>query len=99
MQRIDKDSAYLAIDNSIGDVMLAEYDFDRGVSNNFKRITKKRGKRIIDKAKTVLIKGKSPMIVLELQDKILENLENYIGEGKVKQLLLYIEKQKVEQMF
>lgn len=100
MQRVvDKQDTYITIDNSVGDVILAEYDFDRGVSNNFNRITKWKAKKLIKRAKTVLLKGKNPMVVFEIHDKIIENIENYMGVGKVKQLLLYIEKQKIEQMF
>ena len=47
----------------------------------------------------MLLKGKNPMIVFEVHDKIIENIENYMGVEKVKQLLLYIEKQKIEQIF
>ena len=87
MQLIDKKQAAIALDKSLGDVMLTRYNFDRGVSNNIKRITVGKGKRLIKKAKSVFLIGKYPLVVFELSN----------GKSKIKQLLF--KTNKAEQMF
>lgn len=87
MQLVDRKTAENALDKSLGDVILTEYDFDRGVSNNFKRITINKGKRLIKKAKNVFLIGKYPLIIFELKSR----------SNKTKQLLFHMN--EYEQMF
>lgn len=87
MQLIDKKQAAIALDKSLGDVILTRYNFDRGVSNNIKRITVGKGKRLIKKAKNVFLIGKYPLVVFELNN----------GKNKIKQLLFKMNIK--EQMF
>lgn len=90
MQRVDKKIVYSLVSSAIG-MAVAEYDIENGISKRIKRPNIFKIRWLINKAKTVIMTGKSPMIVLELHDKTIGDLEKeYPREGVIKQLLLYI---------
>ena len=53
--RIDKYEAHGFIDGTLGNkIMLLSFDRKRGISESGKRIRKKRGKRLVDKASIII---------------------------------------------
>lgn len=103
MQLVDKEKAHWMIDNAEGEISFTTYNRCEGISKRIQNIKKTKGRKLIDRAKSVIQMGTSPIIVLDLSDKIINDLENYAREGVVKQLLLYIKQpiieQKIERMF
>lgn len=72
--RIDKYEAHSFIDGTLGNkIMLLSFDRKRGISGPGKRIRKKRGKRLVDRASIIIYSETEYTKKLDLWD---ENLVN-----------------------
>ncbi len=68
--------------------MILTYDRNIGISNNGKYIKKKKGKRLVDKAKVLVITDNTPIITLNLHNTFFNDLMYYDREDIVRSIML-----------
>lgn len=75
---VTKEEAHKLIDESVGDyVMLMTYSNTLGISDTGKRIRKRKGKKLVDNSSTVILKDNSPIVTIDLHDKLFNDLSEY----------------------
>lgn len=86
---VTKEEAHKLIDDIPGNgVMILTYKDDIGISDCGKYTKKKKGKRFVDKANILVLKSNSPIMTLNLHDKIFTDFSNYDREHIVRTILL-----------
>lgn len=86
---VSKEEAHKLIDEMPGDgILVMTYDSFIGISDKGKYVKKKKSKRYIDKSKTLVLIDNSPILALNLHDKIIKDLTRYNRENVVKSIML-----------
>lgn len=79
---MSKEEAHKLIDSIPGDgVFILTYSMKTGISDNGKYIKKKKGNRMVDKAKVIVL-SRSQITTLNLHDKLFNSFEEYKEEYK-----------------
>lgn len=85
---VTKEEAHEIINSIPGDgVFVLTYSNKTGKSDNGKYIKKKRGNRLVDNAKTLVL-SKSKVISLNLHDIYFGELDDFKREGIIKTILI-----------
>lgn len=86
---VSKEEAHKLIDNAPGDrVLVLTYNGVIGISDQGKYIRKKRSKKLVDKSTTLVLTDDSPILTLNLHDKIIKDFSNYNKENIVRTMML-----------
>lgn len=84
---MSKDDAHKFIDSIPGDgVFVLTYSEKTGKSDSGKYINKKKGNKLIDKAKVVVL-SESQITTLNLHDVFFNSFEEYKREGTIRTIL------------
>lgn len=85
---ITKEEAHKFIDEIPGDgIYVLTYSEETGKSDEGKFIKKKKGNKLVDKAK-VIVKSESKITSLNLHDVFFNSFDNYKREGTIKTILI-----------
>ena len=85
---VTKEEAHRLIDSIPGDgIFVLTYNEEVGMSDNGKYIKKKKGNKLVDKAK-VLVLSKNNITTLNLHDIFFNDFGEYRREGTVKTILI-----------
>ncbi len=83
-----KEEAHQLIDSMPGDgVFVLTYSENVGKSDNGKYIKKRKGNKLVDKAKVVVL-SQSKITTLNLHDIFFNDFEEYKREGTVKTIMI-----------
>lgn len=83
-----KEDAHKYIDSIPGDgVFVLTYSEKTGKSDNGKYIKKKKGNKLVDKAKVVVL-SESQITTLNLHDVFFNSFEEYKREGTIRTILI-----------
>lgn len=86
---VSKEEAHKLIDEAPGNrIMVLSYDNVIGISDNGKYIKKKKSKRFVDKSETLVLADTTPIMVLNLHDKFINDFSDYNKEKLSKSILL-----------
>lgn len=86
---VTKEEAHKLIDASPGDVvMVMTYNSFCGISDNGKKVKKKKGKKLTDEASTIVLCENNPIITLNLHKKFFTDFSQADREKIVKSILL-----------
>lgn len=97
---VSKEEAHRYIDQMPGDkVMILSYDTAIGLSNNGKFVKKKKGKKMADKALTIVLCENDPIMTLNLHDTIFTDFveATKIKREKIFKSILLANISKIEQ--
>ncbi len=85
---VTKEEAHQIIDSMPGDgVFMLTYNKEIGKSDNGKYIKKRKGNKLVDKAK-VLVLSQNKITTLNLHDIFFNDFEEYKKEGIVKTIIV-----------
>lgn len=86
---VSKEEAHKLIDESPGDsVLILTYNNIFGMSDQGKRIKKKKSRRYVDKSETLVLIDSRPVLTINLHDKIIRNFDEYSRENIVRSIML-----------
>lgn len=83
-----KEEAHELIDSMPGDgIFVLTYSEKAGKSDNGKYVRKKKGNKLVDRAKVVVL-SKSKITTVNLHDVFFNNFEEYKREGTIRTIIL-----------
>ena len=86
---VSKEEAHQLIDSAPGSmVMMIQYNCMLGISNNGKKIKKKKSKQCVDRSSVVVLSQSNPVIMLNLHNKFFSDFSEYKRENIVNSILL-----------
>ena len=86
---VSKKYAHDLIDKMPGDkILVLTYKEKNGISDYGKRVKKKKGKKLVDKANVIVLAENDPIMTLNLHDKIFNDLSHYNRDSIVKSIVL-----------
>lgn len=86
---VSKEEAHKLIDESTGNnVLILTYNHVIGISDQGKRVKKKRSKKYVDKSETLVLIDTRSIVTINLHDKIIKDLSSYNREHIVKSIML-----------
>lgn len=86
---VSKKYAHDLIDKMPGDkVLVLTYKEKTGMSDHGKRVKKKKGKKLVDKANVIVLAENDPVMTLNLHDKFFNDLSRYNRDDIVKSIVL-----------
>lgn len=85
LRMISKEEAHKLIDEIPGDeVLILMYENAIGISDHGQYIKKKRGKKYVDKSKSLGLVDNRPVMMLNLHDKLIQDFSGYNKEDIVR---------------
>lgn len=85
---VSKEDAHRMIDEAPGNVVkILTYDNRIGISNIGITIKKRKGKKLIDKSKSIVLIDSNPIQMLNLHKNRLSDLKNYKREEIIKSII------------
>lgn len=88
LKLVTKEEAHKLIDSIQGDsIFILTYDEKVGMSDNGKLIKKKKSKKLVDKAKGLVV-SQSRITTLNLHESFLKDVENYKRSGIVRTIMI-----------
>ncbi len=86
---ITKEEAHKLIEEIPGEkVLILTYNCSIGISDCGKYIKKKKSKKIVDKAKSIVLAKNKPVTTLNLHDRLFNDFGEYNREGIVRTIML-----------
>ena len=86
---VSKEEARKLIDDIPGEgVFIMTYNNVAGMSDQGKYIKKRKGKRYVDRSKTLVLVDTRPILTLNLHDKIIKDFSGYNKERIEKSIML-----------
>ena len=86
---VSKEEAHQLIDSISGNgVLIMTYDATDKISDHGKYVKKKKGKKYVNKSKTLVLVDSKPILALNMHNKTIKYLSTYNGENIVRSIML-----------